>query len=204
MLRQQGVAASNIETHLHITAGNVLNPNDVKSTLSINNRAVDIIISGIGISTIAELRQETSLCENAVSNILSALKELQPAKKPLLIVISTTGITRAPTPRDLPLLMIPLYALLTHPHQDKIRMEALIEKHYASSECAISGYILPRPSLLMDGTAKGGENVRVGVEERPAVGYTINRGDVGLWMFRNLFEGDGAEKYRNGKPSLTY
>ena len=204
MLREKGVAASDIDTHLHMTAGNVLNTEDVKSNLSLNDRTADIIISGIGITSFSEFRQETTLCENAASNILAALKELKPAKKPLLIVLSSTGITRGQTPRDLPIMMMPMYALLKNPHEDKIRMEKVIEEHYASRECAIRGFITVRPSLLMNGKAKGREKVRVGVEDKPAVGYAINRDDVGLWVFQYLVEGDGAEKYQNSKPSVTY
>ena len=206
MLREKSVPQSAIDAHLHITTGNVLQVPDVKSNLTLNGRPADIIISGIGITSFAELRQPTNLCETAVRNIISALSELKPAKKPLLIALSSTGITQGQTPRDLPLLMVPMYALLKHPHADKIRMEKAVEEYVASSgeECTIGGYVFVRPSLLMDGKSKGSQKVRVGVESQPAVGYTINRNDVGLWLFENLVEGEGAEKYINRKPSITY
>lgn len=217
MLRDRGVADSDIDTHLYITAGDVLNVDDVRSTLSLPDHrgggVADIVISGIGINMkLSDIGGKTTLCEDAIRNILTALKQLQSAetqqqnKKPLLIALSTTGITSGKhTPRDLPVLMMPLYHLLSAPHEDKIRMEAAIAEHCASGDddCVISGYILPRPSLLLDGQNKAGKKVRVGVEDRPAVGYGINRIDVGRWMFENLIEGDGKVMYRNQKPTLT-
>ncbi len=64
-------------------------------------------------------------------------------------------------------------------------------------------FVVVRASLLTDGKARGGEKVRVGVEEKPAVGYTISRGDVGLWVFENLVLGEGG-KYVGQKVSITY
>ena len=206
MLLEKGVPQSAIDAHLHITAGNVMQIPDVESTLTLNGRVADIIVSGIGITSLAELCQPTTLCETAVRNIICVLTELRPVRKPLLVALSSTGITRGHTPRDLPLLMMPGYMLLKHPHADKIRMEKAVEEHMAGGreECAISGYVFVRPSLLTDGKGKGGKHVRVGVESQPAVGYTISRDDVGLWIFENLVEGDGAQTYKNRKPSITY
>lgn len=53
-------------------------------------------------------------------------------------------------------------------------------------------FVIVRPSFLTNGKAQGGEKVRVGTEEKPAVGYMISREEVGLWMFENLVQGDGA------------
>ena len=205
LLLSRGVSQSDIDNHLRITAGDVLDITSVKANLSHSGRNADIIFSGIGITNFAELTAEVAICSNAISNILAALTELKPAKRPLLVALSSTGITQGKAPRDLPLLMVPIYYyMLANPHKDKIHMEEVIEEHYASRDCQISGSVIVRPSLLMNGAAKGGENVRVGTESKPAVGYTINRDDVGLWMFETLVKGDGLAKYKNEKPSLTY
>ena len=64
-------------------------------------------------------------------------------------------------------------------------------------------FVIIRPSLFTSGKARGGDKLRVGNEEKPAVGYTISREDVGLWIFENLVQGDGAS-YAGQKVSLTY
>ncbi|KAK9318922.1 hypothetical protein V1517DRAFT_334223 [Lipomyces orientalis] len=43
------------------------------------------------------------------------------------------------------------------------------------------------------GLLKGWKTLRVGVEEKPAVGYTIARADVGEWIFEELIKKDGGE-----------
>ena len=63
--------------------------------------------------------------------------------------------------------------------------------------------VIVRPSLLTNGKARGGKKIRVGTEEKPAVGYTISREDVGLWVFENLLKGDG-ETYVGQKVTITY
>ena len=64
-------------------------------------------------------------------------------------------------------------------------------------------FVIVRPSLLTNGKAHGGAKIRVGTEEQPAVGYTISREDVGLWMFEILVQGDGA-RYVGQKVIITY
>ena len=82
-------------------------------------------------------------------------------------------------------------------------MEKVIVENMNSADSSISGFVLIRPSLLLDGQALGSSKVRVGTEMKPAVGYTIHRNDVGLWMYENLVEGD-REKWAGQKVSLTY
>ena len=133
-------------------------------------------------------------------NVLKALKEANFEKKPYLASISTTGISEGG--QDVPLLFRPMYHwLLALPHADKKVVETMVTEA-AEQGNTISGYTLVRPSFLMDDKPKGMERIKVGSEQQPAVGYTINRSDVGLWIFEELVKGD-AFKWNGQKPSIT-
>ena len=93
--------------------------------------------------------------------------------------------------------------MLKHPHDDKRRMERAVVEHSSSANSRISGYTIVRPSLLTNGKALGESKIRVGSEEEPAVGYTISRDDVGLWMFENLLQSNGGS-FVGKKPTITY
>jgi len=161
MLLSRGVSQSTMSTHLTISTGDVLKVEDVKGSLSLDGRPADIIISGIGIFT---LRGVNALCTNAITNIISALHFLNPAKKLILIAICSTGITTT-GPRDVPFLLMPLYHwLLKNPHEDKRRMEAAIVKEAQSTESAIGNFVIVRPTLLTNGKADDGSKLRVGTE----------------------------------------
>lgn len=82
-------------------------------------------------------------------------------------------------------------------------MERIITEHSGRGDSVIGGYVIPRPSALTNGRALGGSKVRVGEEAKPAVGYTISRDDVGLWMFEHLVRG-GGRMWAGKKPTLTY
>lgn len=84
-----------------------------------------------------------------------------------------------------------------------MRMEAVVLDEAKSAESVISNFVMVRPSLLMNGKALGGSKIRVGTDAKPAVGYTIARDDVGLWMFGNLVQGDNS-RYLGETPSITY
>ena len=207
LLLSHGVSTSTISTYLHITTGNVLNVSDVAASLTLHGKCADIIFSGIGVFAFGA-RQEIRICRDGVSNIISALggmKLEEKEEKPLLVALSTTGIARGQKKRDLPLLMTPLYKWGLHaPHEDKIAMEDLIVEEAGKGEgSVIRGFVIPRPSMLPDGTAKRLQSVRVGTEEEPAVGYTISRADVGAWLFERLIKGDEGE-WVGKKPTLTY
>ena len=206
LLLSKGVPQSVIDTHLYVFPGNVLSVEAVKGPLVLNGRPADIIVSGIGITTFTEWRQKVTICADAVTNIIAALREIGSAVKPLLVALSSTGISRqGGTTRDLPLLMMPFYRYgLKNPHADKVRMEEVIAGEMGRTEKAvIRGFVIPRPSLLTNGKARGSEKVRVGNEERPAVGYRISRDDVGGWIFENLVVGE-VGRWIGKKPTLTY
>ena len=145
-----------------------------------------------------------TICATASSTILSALALLQPSHKPLILVLSTTGISAGP--RDIPLPVYPLYKLvLVNPHKDKSNMEkTLTDAMAGTKEAWIRGVVIVRPSLLTDGPALGKATVRVGSERKPAVGYTISREDVGQWVFENVIQDESRDRWAGEKVSLTY
>lgn len=202
MLLSRGVPETAINDHLTLSQGDVLSIDSCKGPLSLHGRPADIIISGIGIVNFSEAWSEIRLCGDAVSNILSALQQLRLPKKPLFVTLSTTGITTGP--RDVPLLFAPLYHIvLANPHKDKRRMEEVVTEHAKSEDKAIGDYVIVRMSLLTNGKALGAGSIRVGSEEKPAVGYTISREDAGLWIFDNLVQGD-PQRFAGKKPTVTY
>ena len=108
LLISKGVSQSAIDSHLTISQGDVLNVEDVKGPLTLKGRPADVIISGIGIVTVGDLFYEIKLCGNAASNIITALKELELTKKPVMVVVTSTGLTHT-GPRDVPLLFKLMY-----------------------------------------------------------------------------------------------
>ncbi|KAG0653000.1 Flavin reductase (NADPH) [Hyphodiscus hymeniophilus] len=203
--------------NLHIVQGDISDVAAITTTLRSpdtpqgQGRAVDVVISAIGMALEMKRLSFTStnphVCESATANILSALSALSadPATiDPLLVLLSTTGISSKS--RDIPLLMLPLYHwVLPVPHADKKALESLAIR---------SGrrWVLVRPSFLMNGEARGLGAVRTGVEvpgerkgegEDHAVGYTIRREDVALWIYEACVEGDGR-RWEGKCVSLTY
>ena len=204
LLMANGISNSIVSSCLTITQGDVRDPASVKQTLlGADGLVPDLIISGIGmvISGWSFKTVDSTICTTATSTILGVLQNLKPAKKPLLVIISTTGISKGP--RDVPVLFVPLYhGLLAVPHKDKRLMKDAIASAEAHGE-AIRGAIIIRPTLLANGPAKGKGKVRIGTEDRPAVGYTISREDVGLWLFEEVVSGE-RDRWVGQKVSLTY
>lgn len=190
LLRQRGIPESDITDNLSIVAGNVTDVDAVRQTLIHNGCPVDLIVSGIGGKMVFDNPLKPTLdnptvCQDAIRTILAAARPLE--RKPMLITLSTTGISSKK--RDLPCAMIPMYNwMLKAPHADKKVMESLVleEMEKPVADRAIENWVIVRPSLLTDGKGDGLDKVKVGVEEKPAVGYTISRNDVGLWMFERL------------------
>ena len=157
------------------------------------------------------LLKDNTICTDAANSILNSLASLQLAKdkRPMMLAISTTGITNGP--RDVPLLLGPLYhGLLAKPHKDKREMERVLGTQMTAvgggeegPKAVVNGVVIVRPSLLSNGPALGPAKVRVGSEREPVVGYTISREDVGKWIFENFVEG-GGKGWVGEKISLTY
>lgn len=147
---------------------------------------------------------DPDVCKKGIAALLEAINTLRSngvAGKPLIGVVSTTGISQHG--RDVPLLFMPMYHIaLKVPHADKkVAEEAL----FNSTE----RFVLVRPSLLQDGE-KPEKKIRVHVEsekgiEQKEVGYFISREDVGRWMFENLLkDADQTNKYERKAVGLTW
>jgi hypothetical protein len=195
LLSERGVYDSAIANNLTIVQGSVSDTNAVKQVLVYKEEPVDIIINGIGGKLIFDgplkpTLDNPTVCQDGMRTILEVSRTLNQArdgddKKPLLVVLSTTGISEK---RDLPFLMMPMYKwMLKVPHVDKKAMEDLIFQEIATDKAArgIREYIIIRPSFLTDGKGNGLTNIKVGAEDKPAVGYVISRNEVGAWLFQN-------------------
>lgn len=205
--------------NLHVIQGDIRDLLAVKSTLILNNRIVDIVISSIGMAFKGALSlawNDQSICEDATNTILHALSELEAeanppslAGGPEMVLLSTTGISEKS--RDIPIAMVPLYRWMLHvPHEDKKNMEKLM--HHGEGRAR--NWVLVRPSFLVDGESKGMEKIRVSTEtpsasakdqekESVAIGYTISREDVGLWIFEECVNANGS-KWKGKMVTLTY
>jgi hypothetical protein len=207
-LLADGVPQETLDAHLVITQGDSKDVAAVKKTLCPleDGAVVSKIISGIGGTVKVGLNPlrpfpltDPTICEQSALTLVQALRDLQAAykgsAKPLVAVVSTTGIARAGKPRDVPVAFLLLYHwLLAKVHVDKKGLEKVILEN-AGEEGVFRSFVGVRASLLTGGTtAKGGkglERVRAGTEDRPAVGYTISRADVGEWIFENVVRKEG-------------
>ncbi|KAL8908888.1 MAG: hypothetical protein Q9171_005260 [Xanthocarpia ochracea] len=224
LLLEHDVSQSIIDTHLAIIQGDirdtqavarVLNPQS-KSDTTNTSRTLQLIISGIGRPPIFYPNplnptfDDPTVCQDAMATILTVLRSLPPSSpKPVVVALSTTGISSRA--RDVPMLMIPFYRwVLAAPHKDKLEMEALLQAEVAkpAEERMITNFVAVRPSFLTDGARLGTDKIRLGEEvgetAAPAVGYTISRKDLGGWMFDELLDGQGKDKYAGKMVTITY
>jgi hypothetical protein len=172
------------------------------------NNSVNIIVSGIGCYPVRKKghllpqQEDPTLCEDAVTTILNALKARPALVKPGLVVLSTTGISKYG--RDVPLLIMPLYSLMGEAHDDKRAMEALVTEAVSWKPAPIGISFVVRASLLTSGSAKGMQNIKWDIEEegklaRKGFGYTISRADVGGFVFEKI-----VKPFESGKDEGTY
>ncbi|KAK4630954.1 Reductase pytE [Fulvia fulva] len=216
-LKKKGVPQATIDTNLTIIQGDVKNLDNVKSTLqTASGLPVEVIISGIGgtpnfqVSLTQPLGMtEPNICNSAGSTILRAASEphLQHTEhsKPLLVNISTTGIPAPGAPWDVPCALSPLYRWGLHvPHEDKAKLEEKLREEVRLSSCGIKGYVNIKPSLLFDGESKGLQAVKQGVDEKPAIGNSIHRQDVGLFIFEHFVKGEVVDEWINKSLTITY
>ncbi|ROT41468.1 hypothetical protein SODALDRAFT_331199 [Sodiomyces alkalinus F11] len=199
-----------IKSRLNIVTGDVKDVAAVRNVLfpsELNGNPVDVIISGIGgvpqFTWRGPTLEDPHICENGTKTILeglASLKGVADAKKPRFCVISTTGLSQT---RDVPHLMRPLYwVLLQIPMADKTKMEAAVleDAGRSAAERLTASSVICRPSMLTNGSTTSLEQIRVGLgDDMPAVGYTISRDDVGLWLYHNVIHGDVK-----GVTSITY
>lgn len=170
-------------------------------------RLVDAVSFSIGgVVNMSNLSMDDpDVCRKGIAALLDALARLRASGgahgRPLLIMVSTTGISEHG--RDVPLLLTPFYRYALHaPHEDKRVAE---KRLFASGE----RFVVVRPSLLTDGE-KADKRIRVHVEgpagiEAKEVGYFISRQDVGRWMYDNVLDkADAAVAYEGKAVGLTW
>ena len=205
MLLEKGVPQSTIDANLEMTQGNVKDVDAIKKAIYVKGKPATKVLSGIGMlpadaMSFSKTPGQT-VCQDATSTILRALRDLDFAQKPFFIAISSTSVGRGP--KDVPVLFRPLYHLmLGTPRKDKQVMHDIITEAEEQGN-AIGGYAVVKPSLLTNGPSRGLPNIRSGTEDAPAVGYTISREDVGLWIWKELLKGD-ASIWKNQRPTITY
>ncbi|KAF8942737.1 hypothetical protein BGZ47_006178 [Haplosporangium gracile] len=222
MLLAQGLSQSIINTQLTIVKGDIADIHAIKNVLTNNsNDTVNIasqIISGIGGTP--QMRMSLSkpmtidnpeICATATKNIIQSLQEIyasHPSKthhRPSITVISTTGVSDVR--EDVPYGFRTFYhVVLADPHKDKKVMEDLVVANASPATGVFRGAVIIRPSLLKgDQNVKGGkgwQKVKVGVEDKPAVGYTIHRADVGQWICEQIVKTGGESRFGQ-KVTLT-
>ena len=228
-LTDQGLKESLIAQNLTIVSGNALEVAAVKSTLTaaiFNGRLPSHIVTGLGGTPHMQLDWKNpghvitldnpTLCGTAAAALVTALEELYAerphlaADKPLLTFVSTTGISRGP--EDVPLGMRLFYhQALAIPHVDKRKMEEIFRSDATKpkSKSVFRNVIGIRPAFLA-GTpaytdANGLAKVKYGVENNPAVGYSIKRADAGHWIFHYVIEPATRKTELEGEMvTLTY
>lgn len=212
-LAAKKVPADTIAKHLTIVQGNAHEPADVRSAIAPNDTPVDIIISGIGGAPVMQrsirkpiILDQPTICQDVGAVILKVARELAGEKKPLFVNFSTTGIPAAGKPWDVPMLLTWIYRYtLVDPHEDKARLQEAIAADIKTPGTGIAAYINVKCSLLLDGEGKGLEKVRVGVEDKPAVGYSIQRADVGKFTFERIVAAAEIEpEWLNNSITITY
>ncbi|KFY68178.1 hypothetical protein V496_01245 [Pseudogymnoascus sp. VKM F-4515 (FW-2607)] len=197
LLATHDISPETISSHLTVITGNVKDPINVSQTIL---PTTAIIVSGIGVSPVWKqggwfpILDDWTICQDGVSTILDVLRLRRNADlKPLLVIISTTGISKFG--RDIPLPMVPLYHyMLSVPHKDKEAMELIIVdamNNEKGNDAIMGGYVIVRPSLLTNGPVCEGA-VRADVEDgdvaKNAIGYTISRKDVGGYIFEEVVQ----------------
>ena len=213
-MEDKGVSTEALDQHLTIVEGNVKDVEAVKTAVQIDGAVVDLIVSGIGAAPKLQwsIRQPVTLddpavCQTAGATILQALQQLNPARKPVMISIMTTGIPPPGKPWDVPMLFSWLYRYALHvPHVDKAALQEILAEHMhlPDTQKSIGGYVNIKASLLMEGKSLGLQAVREGTEDAPAIGYTIRRADVGLWMFERLLKRGVQTEWMNKGVCITY
>lgn len=218
-LLSQGIPESTLTTNLLITQGSATDVAAVRSTLiagRTDGSPTPIIVSGVGAAPVFQWSltapigmDNPKICQELASTLVQALNELNvsASQKPLLAFVSTTGISKPHGPEDVPFWYRFLYhIILKVPHVDK-RVAEEIYRGESGGSGVFRSVVGVRPTILVGGIdvkdARGLENVRVGREQKPEMGYTIKRADVGEWIFRECVEKNG-QGWEGEMVSLTY
>lgn len=239
-LHAQGIDDETLDKNLTIVQGDATDVAAAKRVIAPeqnnnNNGAfVSTIVSGLGGSPKVQnsLSQPITLdnphiCEMATRTLVSAARELlhqsqeqgREQGKPLLTIISTTGISSGKQDVPLGLRLGGYHYMLSVPHEDKRKMEDLAFSSMDNDEdddnnnnnndndnAPFRGVVAVRPTILTGdqaiGSGIGWQSLRAGTEADPALGYTVSRADVGEWIFEQVVR-TGGEKWVNHAVSLT-
>jgi len=224
-LSSQGLSPDQL-ANLTTLQGNAHDVTAVKRALTFSGpeTLVSHIVTGLGGSPsltfsiyrplrIAQLDDPT-ICETAARTLITALSQIYTecprlsSHKPRVTFVSTTGISRGA--EDVPFAMRMLYHEVLHfPHVDKKKMEDLFRGNMESEQPVFSGIYGIRPTLLTESKtwedAQGLQKVRAGTEDKPVMGYSIKRADVGHWIFMNsIHEENLRKKWAGQMISLAY
>lgn len=227
MSETYSIPDTSLNHNLTIIEGSISDSDAVRNVLLIDGTIANTVIFGIGGAPKFNnsLRQPFSLdnphvCATGMQAVVDAADgitgEVGEGNKPLVVAISTTGISRKKN--DVPMVMGPLYHwALAIPHADKREMEDILASAMVGSKGEgkkpFGGVVAIRPTLLTDGQPKGLDKVRVGSEsvgeettadQDPAMGYAIARADVGNWIFTEIIEKDTRMQWAGRAVSLTY
>ncbi|EME80336.1 uncharacterized protein MYCFIDRAFT_212034 [Pseudocercospora fijiensis CIRAD86] len=219
-LKSMGISSETLDKHLTIIPGNAKNIEDVQKALSTDSgEIVDVIISGVGGAPHLQwslwkpvVLDDPKTCQDAGRTVLQACHQLTTTtntKKPLYVNISTTGISRHSShPEDVPWGYRWFYHyVLQDPHEDKRVLEQILRDEMEKkdeSERGIAGYVNVKPTLLFDGESRGINKIREGRDDRPVLGYVMNRKDVGVWMFERTIREDLRGEFVGRSVTLAY
>lgn len=204
LLNNAGVDSSTLNSLLTIHTGNALHVPTVKATLLIgpgdDKRLPYTIISGLGGAPKFQFNlppltiDQPNICQTGAATLVTALSEVYAAhpklqlSKPLLCFISTGGIHKGDD--DVTCIHQMLYhSLLSIPFKDKREMDMIFLGKEGSSN--FRSVIAVKPTILTEGQELGEEILRVGKRQKPTVGYTVSKKDVGGWIHRAVVLGDG-------------
>ncbi|KAF9386719.1 hypothetical protein CPB97_003423 [Podila verticillata] len=219
MLLAQGISQAALDSQLTIVKGDIASIHAIKSVLlSKDHTLASQIISGVGGAPVMQWSlkfvtvDNPEICATTTKNIVQALREIyaeQPisaSHKPSILVISSTGLSDVR--EDVPFGFRFLYHVtLEVPHKDKKVMENLVAENSTSTEGVFCGGVVVRPSLLTGdqnvNKGKGLLKVKVGNEDKPTIGYTIHRADVGAWIFEHVIK-TGGEEWFGQRVTLTH
>lgn len=211
MLEKIGMRAAKYP-NLTIINGSCLKQSDLVKALAPNGQMVDVVVSGVGFKGSMTYFPPSMkidnkhICEETVTAVFAALRNIPASAgpKPLFTTISTTGISKHG--RDVPVACLPFYGMLSTPHKDKSIAEDLVveEGSRRDEKRAISSYLIVRPSLLTNGVYTSMNKIKVGGDREPAIGYTISRNDVGMFIYNTAIKGFQGSASASRIMSITY
>lgn len=227
LLNQQNLDEATIDGNLTIVKGDATSIEDVERALlarvsgGTDSSLPCMIITSVGGAPVFQFSvwqplniiaiDNPNICGMAADTLISALQLIyanQPnlaILKPAVTFTSTTGISKGA--EDVPYWYRYLYhQLLYTPHMDKKAMEDKLCAQMSTPKAVFSSVTGIRPTIL-GGTGALKEatqpvNIRAGTENKPALGYFIQRADVGSWMYENVVRNQDSS-WRGELISLT-